>query len=75
MLRERREAFMNAHGIGEFMYNSKYNDKMLKDICLGLYDVPKESPFAGGLVIDKFYADILIKPLLKEYYACEFRVD
>ena len=59
---------MDVHGIGEFMYNSKYNEKMLRDISLGLHDVPKKSPFARGLVIDQFYAENLFKPLLKAYY-------
>ena len=57
---------MDLHGIGEFMYNSKYNDKMLREIsdCC----VPEKSPFEGGLVIDKFYAENLIKPLLNAFY-------
>ena len=33
------------------------------------------SPLYGGLIIDKFYADNLIKPLLKAFYSGDIYFD
>ena len=55
------------------MFNSMYNEEMMKEIRLS--GAPDRSPFDGGLVIDKFYAENLIKPLLKAYYSGEIYYD
>ena len=55
------------------MYNAKYNEQMLRLIRSS--GAPDRSPFDGGLVIDRFYAENLIKPLLKAFYAGKIYFD
>ena len=57
---------MENNGIDEFALNCNYGFKCRRHIQT--QEIPSNSPFRGGLVIDEFYARYLIKPLLDAFY-------